>query len=55
MRLPGCPQPQARANPAVAEPWFLSFNASLEIHPVMVPEDLLKAGPTISQAVAKYH
>jgi hypothetical protein len=54
MSLPGCPQPQARANPAMAEPWFLAFNASVEIHPVMVPEDLLKTGPAIAQAVTKY-
>jgi hypothetical protein len=40
--------------PAIAEPWFLAFNASIEIHPVMVPEDLLKAGPAIEQAVKKY-
>ncbi len=40
--------------PAMAEPWFLAFNASVEIHPVMVPEDLLKAGPAIDQAVNKY-
>ena len=40
--------------PAMAEPWFLTFNASVEIHPVMVPEDLLKAGPAIEQAVKKY-
>ena len=40
--------------PAVAEPWCLAFNASVEIHPVMVPEDLLKAGPAIEQAVTKY-
>jgi hypothetical protein len=40
--------------PALAEPWFLAFNASVEIHPVMIPEDWLKAGPAIEQAVKKY-
>jgi hypothetical protein len=40
--------------PAVAEPWFLSFNASVELHPVMIPEDLKKATPHIAQAVKKY-
>jgi hypothetical protein len=40
--------------PAIAEPWFLAFNASIEMHPVMVPDDLMKAGPAISQAVKKY-
>jgi hypothetical protein len=40
--------------PAIAEPWFLAFNALIEIHPVMVPEDLMKAGPDIEQAVKKY-
>lgn len=30
--------------PALAEPWFLTFNASLEAHPVMTPEDLGAAG-----------
>ena len=40
--------------PAMAEPWFLAFNASVEIHSVMIPEDLLKAGPAIEQAVNKY-
>jgi len=30
--------------PAFAEPWFLSFNADVEFHIVMTPEDLQKAG-----------
>jgi hypothetical protein len=40
--------------PALAEPWFLAFHASLEIVPVMVLDDLKKAGPAIKQAVKKY-
>ena len=40
--------------PAVAEPWFLAFNASVEIHPAMLPADLDKAGPGIENAVRKY-
>ena len=40
--------------PAVAEPWFLAFNASIEIHAVMVPEDLARAGGAIEKAVKKY-
>jgi hypothetical protein len=40
--------------PAIAEPWFLAFNASIEIHPVMVPDDLARAGGAIEQAVKKY-
>ncbi len=30
--------------PAVAEPFFLNFNADVEFHPAMTPEDLGKAG-----------
>lgn len=40
--------------PAIAEPWFLAFNASVEIHAVMTPEDLAKAGPAIEKAVKNY-
>ena len=40
--------------PAIAEPWFLAFNASLELHPVMTPDDLAKAGSAIESAVKKY-
>jgi hypothetical protein len=40
--------------PAIAEPWFMAFNAAIEIHPVMIPEDLMKAGPAIEKAVKKY-
>ena len=40
--------------PTIAEPWFLAFNASIEIHPVMVLDDLGKAGSAIEEAVKKY-
>ena len=40
--------------PALAEPWFLAFNASVEVLPVMTPEDLGRAGPAIENAVKKY-
>jgi hypothetical protein len=40
--------------PAIAEPWFLAFNASIEIQPVMVPDDLARASGAIEAAVKKY-
>ena len=30
--------------PALAEPWFLTFNADVEFRVVMTPEDLKRAG-----------
>jgi hypothetical protein len=40
--------------PKLAEPWFLAFNAAIEMKPVMAPADLAKAGPDIAEAVKKY-
>jgi hypothetical protein len=40
--------------PAIAEPWFLALNASIEIHPVMVPDDLARASGAIEAAAKKY-
>ena len=45
---------EASQIPAIAEPWLLAFKASIEIHPVMVPADLVKAGGAIEAAVNKY-
>jgi hypothetical protein len=30
--------------PSLAEPWFLSFDASVDMYPVMTPADLAAAG-----------
>jgi hypothetical protein len=40
--------------PSIAEPWFLAFNASVDLVPVMVPEDLAKAAPALEAAGKKY-
>ena len=40
--------------PAIAEPFFLAGNASVEFIPVMLPADLEKAGDAIGKAVKKY-
>ena len=40
--------------PAFAEPWFMAFNAQIELHPVMTPEDLTKAARDIEQAVERF-
>src|SRR6202044_3679220 len=40
--------------PAVAEPWFLAFNANVWFRPVMNPQDLATAGPSITKAGQQY-
>jgi len=40
--------------PALAEPWFLAFNAHVEFHPAMNIDDLKKATPGIERAVKNY-
>lgn len=40
--------------PAVAEPWFLAFNARVEFHPAMSLEDLKRAAPGMEKAVKTY-
>lgn len=40
--------------PALAEPWFLVFNAAITATPAMVVDDLKKAGAAIEAAVKKY-
>jgi hypothetical protein len=40
--------------PAIAEPLFFWFKADIEFIPVMLPEDLAKAGPAIETVVKKW-
>ena len=45
---------EASKIPAMAEPLFYWFKADVEFIPVMLPEDLAKAGPGIEAAVKKW-
>ena len=40
--------------PAVAEPWFLAFEAKISLRPVMNPQDLAKASPAITKTAKQY-
>jgi hypothetical protein len=40
--------------PAIAEPWFLAFNAKVSLRPVMTPADLAAAEPAIAKAAKHY-
>ena len=40
--------------PAIAEPFFLAYNAKLTFFPVMNAQDLAKAGPGIEKAVKQH-
>jgi hypothetical protein len=40
--------------PAIAEPWFLAFNAKISCRPVMNPQDLAAAGPSLVKAAQQY-
>jgi hypothetical protein len=45
---------EASQIPAIMEPIFLGFGATIQATPVMTPEDLEKAGPSLEQAAQKY-
>lgn len=40
--------------PAIAEPWFLTFKAKVSFQPIMNPQDLAKASPSMARAAEQY-
>jgi len=40
--------------PAIAEPFFLAFNAKITVRPAMTPQDLADAGPHFERALKNY-
>lgn len=40
--------------PAIAEPLFMAMNASVQFHPVMLPEDLMRGADALASAARRY-